>query len=201
MVAAQAVVKVMRLLQLTSGIMGGVEGEENRVISHDKAEFITDFVAREIPQQRRIIVWNHFRLEQDNLAVRLGAKGIPVFRIYGGQKQEERDTAVRTFTNTSGGPDHAVLLGQSRAGGIGLNLVSAALAIYASNNYSHVVRKQSEDRIHRLGQLRACTIMDVLATGPKGERTMDHQVLRALLHKEDLERWTTQQWKEALLAD
>jgi SNF2 family DNA or RNA helicase len=215
MVAAQAVVKVLRLLQLTSGIMGGVEGQDVEVISHEKRDFLVDFIKGELPNQGRIIVWNHFRLEQEHLAQRLRAEGITTYRIYGGQHPNEREEAIRKFSRVSPYPsngtqgaetsvgsdsNHAVLLGQSRAGGIGLNLVAAALAIYCSNSYSHVVRKQSEDRIHRLGQSRPCTIMDVLAVGPKGERTMDHQVLRALLHKEDLERWTTEQWKEALAA-
>ena len=81
-----------------------------------------------------------------------------------------------------------------------INLVTSALAIYISNGYSHVARLQSEDRIHRMGQRRPCSILDVLAVGPAGQKTWDHAVLKALTDKDDMEKWTTDLWKKALLA-
>ena len=42
---------------------------------------------------------------------------------------------------------------------------------------------------------------DVIATGPDGQRTIDHVILQALRKKEDLARWTTDVWRRALTDD
>ena len=197
--AAQAVVKIVRLTQLTSGIIGGIEGEENYIHSSEKTDFVIDLIKAEITQQPKIIVWSQFRLERADLYKRLREKGITSYQIYGGQKDTERHEAIRIFSDVNS-TEPAVLLAQPRAGGIGLNLVTSALAIYISNGYSHVARLQSEDRIHRMGQRRPCSILDVLAVGPAGQKTWDHAVLKALTDKDDMEKWTTDLWKKALLA-
>ena len=70
-------------------------------------------------------------------------------------------------------------VGQQHSGGIGLTYTAASYAIYFSNDYSLEARKQSEDRIHRIGQKHKCTYIDLVA-----EDTLDEKVLAALKQKE-----------------
>jgi SNF2 family DNA or RNA helicase len=199
-VARQAVVKVVRLAQITSGLLGGFEDDpEAKVIGTEKISFVHDLLNSLIEDEKRLIVWSRFRKEQRLLFEKLAQHGHTTYRIYGGQPQAERDLAIGQFSDHRN-TQTAILLGQPKAGGIALNLTTAATAIYISTDYSLLTRKQSEDRIHRMGQVRPVTIVDILATGPNGQKTIDHGILRALKEKEDIATWTTSKWREVLLA-
>lgn len=91
-----------------------------------------------------------------------------------------------------------MLLAQPHAGGHGLNLQVASEAIYLSNDWSWGVRAQSEDRAHRSGQTKNLLIMDVIATGPKGQPTIDSVILKALRDKQDLATFTCAMWRKEL---
>lgn len=45
---------------------------------------------------------------------------------------------------------------------------------------------------------RSSLYVDVLATGPTGQRTVDHTVVRALREKAELARWTSRAWRREL---
>jgi SNF2 family DNA or RNA helicase len=60
---------------------------------------------------------------------------------------------------------------------------------------------QSEDRVHRPGQTRNVLVLDMLATGPAGQKTIDHRVVKRLREKNDLANWTVQAWKRELLEE
>ena len=83
---------------------------------------------------------------------------------------------------------------------MGITLAGSSTVLYASNSPSLNVRMQSEDRTHRPGQIAACSYTDVVATGPDGQRTIDHLILRALRERRDLAEWTARAWIEALRA-
>mgnify|MGYP003144188393 FL=1 len=71
--------------------------------------------------------------------------------------------------------------------------------VYLNNAYSLNIRLQSEDRIHRPGQTGAAVnYFEIAAEGPKGQRTIDHIVLKALRHKRELAEWTASAWLDEL---
>ena len=236
--ASVAIVKILRLAQVTSGFIGGIEtstdnfeegmtiapdpfgprpefmklpqpqklplGEAKtpiREVGHEKQTWFENWLENRIEENYnfRAIGWSRFRAEQSRAAQEL-SKRYKVHRIYGGQPEKEREHAISEFTvATSGGP--MVLLGNPAAGGLGLNLVTSCHAVYLSNDFSRIKRAQSEDRIHRKGQLHAVTITDVLATGPQGQRTIDHQIHRALRNYEDVANYTMAKWRQVLLEE
>lgn len=75
--------------------------------------------------------------------------------------------------------------------GYGLNLQFCNCIIYYSNDWDFGTRQQSEDRVHRLGQKKEVTIIDICA-----ERTLDKQILRCLSKKEDLVDWFKKELSE-----
>ena len=66
-------------------------------------------------------------------------------------------------------------------GGYGLTLTSAKYVIYYSNNYNLEVRRQSEDRAHRIGQTKNVVYIDIMA-----ENTIDDKIVVALKNKIEL---------------
>jgi SNF2 family DNA or RNA helicase len=201
--AAQAGVRIMRLSQITSGFLGGFPvddpGQEAKVeeIGREKLDWLRGFVTEQLEADPslKIIVWCRFRPEIERVARDL-ADIIPTYRLYG-QSKGERVESISRFSKVNN-PEPALLAGQVRAGGFGLNLIAGAVSVYLSNDFSAMTRAQSEDRNHRPGQMRNVLYVDVMAVGPKGQRTVDHQVVKALREKNDLSNWTVSAWKRAL---
>jgi SNF2 family DNA or RNA helicase len=206
--AAQAGVRVMRLQQICSGFLGGFipdedkldEGPEAREIGREKLDFLINWVKERLEEKPgiKIICWCHFRAEIDRGALELSSL-LETHKLYG-QGRAERDAAVTRFSDVNN-PKPAILFGQVQAGGFGLNLVAADHVVYLSNTFSLMNRLQSEDRVHRPGQKNNVLYVDVLATGPKGQRTVDHAVFKSLGKKEDMASWTVSAWKRVLEED
>jgi len=121
-----------------------------------------------------------------------------VGEIRGGQKKEERAAALRLLDPRTAPDGPVIVCGTPASGSMGLNLASAHTVVYLSNDHSLKTRLQSEDRVHRPGQINHVSYYDVLATGPQGQQTIDHVIIKALRNKEALATWTTQAWVDAL---
>jgi hypothetical protein len=70
--------------------------------------------------------------------------------------------------------------------------------VYLSNDFNYRTRAQADGRIDRPGQTQPVQYVDVVATGPKGQRTVDHHILQALRRKEDIATWSALQWRQVL---
>ena len=187
-----AAVRLLRLSQLTSGHLGVTDESEKPLdLSSEKIDWLIEALLEgELANEKKIIIWCRWRRERE----RLNEKIEGAVQIYGGQSEKQRASSILCFQNYGA----RILLAQPHAGGFGLNLTQAHTAVYMSNDYSWAVRAQSEDRMHRTGQSNPCLYIDVVATGPDGERTVDHAILEALKAKEDLATWTCAKWKAAL---
>jgi hypothetical protein len=164
-------------------------------VSDEKLSWLADQILDgELSTDRALIVWCRWRRERERLHELLPT--IAVTQIYGGQSQKERDMHLTEFSAVS--PRKVVMLAQQHAGGFGLNLTRASTAVYLSNSFSHTDRIQSEDRCHRIGQHNPCLYLDVLAVGPRGQRTVDHCILDALRAKKGLAEMTCAGWRKAL---
>jgi SNF2 family DNA or RNA helicase len=209
--AAQAVVKALRLSQVTSGFIGGVQPAtldddtpeaETKEISREKLDLFLDWLDRQIEEDPnfKLLVWSRWRAEVERLYNGLNTWTIPLHigRIWGGQTQAERSYALQLLDprSTPNGP--VVVIGTPASGSMGLNLAGAHTVMYLSNDYSLKTRLQSEDRVHRPGQIYPVSYFDMVAVGPQGQKTIDHIILKALRKKEDLANYTTSAWIEGL---
>jgi hypothetical protein len=60
---------------------------------------------------------------------------------------------------------------------------------------------QANGRIHRPGQLQRPRRVDIIAVGPRGQRTVDHSVLATLRADQDMTDWTAAQWRAAVAVE
>lgn len=201
--APNGAVKMMRLAQITSGHLGGLT-EVFGDLQEDIAKVAEVGDAKQkaflewfetIPSDEQIIVWCRFRKELEWLQTAMGESGVSCGLIYGGQTDKQRDASKGDFQRGI----LRVLGCQLQAGGFGTNLQNARISVYMSNDYNYLTRDQSEERIHRRGQTREQFIIDVLAKGPNGQKTIDYEVIKALRHKEEVANWTSEAWIKALV--
>jgi SNF2 family DNA or RNA helicase len=210
--AAQAGTRVMRLSQITSGFLGGLidnPDDENKLpdqpmvalpaqeIGREKLDWLQGFIEDRLAEdpQRKIIAWCRFRPEIERMARELKDL-LPTYRLYG-QAKKERDEAKARFSKL-GNPIPALLAAQPQAGGYGLNLIAADINVFNSHDYSLMRYLQAKERSHGPGQLKNVLYVSVMAVGPKGQKTIDHTVVKALRGHQDLAQWTCAAWKRAL---
>lgn len=214
--AAQAGIRVMRLCQITAGFLGGflpLDGEEEALtpreveeasrakeIGREKLDSVRGWVTSMLEEHDRakIILWCRFRPELERMALDL-ADILPTFKVYGQQSKASREEAVDRFSKVRES-EAAALIGQVQAGGIGLNLIAAHLVGYPTNT-TLGYRLQSEDRVHRPGQTKNVLYQDFIATGPKGQRTVDHIMMASLRSNLDVATWTCSAWRKMLMEE
>ena len=223
-VVQHAPVKAMRLSQLTCGLLGGVQAvdpeewrlygvdelnqpvvaagaeKKTEVVGSEKLDFILGWLAEKFREDEnfRVLIWCRFRLELERLFTEVKKITKKVFTLQGGQDKRSREEAVH---EGMAGAGSCVILGNPHAGGFGLNLTTIQNVMYASCDYSLLSRQQSEDRCHRIGVVKNVFYVDLLATGPEGQQTLDHLVVKALRKKSDLLKWTSDQWQNGLLEE
>jgi SNF2 family DNA or RNA helicase len=219
--AAQAAVKVMRLAQITSGFVGGVEDAladlvENtdtealgalpeHTIGHEKVDVILDWLTTAFAEDPnlKVLIWTRFRHELAELvrAFHTTFPGVALGQIHGMQRPTDREAALRLLNRDTAPEGPAIVVGITQVGEMGLNLTAAHHVIYASNSFSLKTRLQSEDRVHRPGQTHAVNYYDVVAVGPNGQRTIDHVIQAVLRGKLDIATWTSSAWVTALKSE
>lgn len=217
-VAKQAIVKAMRLAQITSGFVGGVQqldfdGElldfadpadvpvpinPIRILSSEKIDGTLKWLS-EHPQPERLLIWSRFRVEIERMAARLGMESNrQIHLLYGEQSHADREAALHALNPGIPQDRPQGVVGNPLAGGAAVNLAGASLAITLSQDTKLRVYLQARGRVRRPGQTKPVAYADVVATGPKGQRTIDHHIAAALRGKNDIAMWTTATWRRIL---
>lgn len=177
--AFNKLVAITKLAQITSGYYIHPLSEEPVRIegNNPKLELLAERVAAIVESGEKVIVWARYRIEIEDIVKTLAKNGIACVEYHGGTKKGERVEAIEAFERG----DAQVFVGNQQAGGTGITLVAASHVIYFSNNFSLRDRLQSEDRAHRIGQLKTVTYLNIAAKG-----TVDEAVIRALTSKKDV---------------
>lgn len=195
--ATNAAVVTGRLSQITSGFLGGFKVLDGEITEEQQLQEIDDSKLKAFLEWRtnnpdiQVLTWCRWRAEMLRVKKELEKVGFTPGIIIGGQKDEERQDYVTGFQKKQ----LTDLVGNPGAGGFGLNLTNCSTAVYLSNSHSLIKRLQSEDRIHRNGQLLSVSYVDILATTPSGGKTIDHLIVKALHNKENMATWTVDKWK------
>jgi superfamily II DNA or RNA helicase len=175
-------VQYLRLAQVTSGYLKTSDGREVPIKGGEvKIDELMDII--EETNGAKIVVWSRFIHEIESVCARLEKAGVKHVKYYGGVKQDDRQIAIDSFQND---PETKVFVGNAQAGGIGINLTSASLVVYISNDFSLANRLQSEDRTHRVGQHNSVTYIDLTC-----EDTIDELVLKRLNDKREMAEFFT----------
>ena len=129
---------------------------------------------------QKVIIWATYihNINEINKALSEKYGNDAVVSMYGATSVDDRNLAVERFQNDS---KCRFFVANPVTGGYGLTLTSAKYVIYYSNNYNLEVRRQSEDRAHRIGQTKNVVYIDIMA-----ENTIDDKIVVALKNKIEL---------------
>jgi len=155
---ANKLVEILRLHQICNGFLKTDKGEIHTFKNNPKLKELLRILEE---ADGKSIIWATYVHNIESIKQTLGdlyGKD-SVVSIYGKDSVENRKLAVENFQHND---RCRFLVGNPSTGGYGLTLTAARNVIYFSNSYNLEVRKQSEDRAHRIGQKNKVNYIDLI---------------------------------------
>lgn len=166
--------QLMRLQQIVAGSLRSPSGEVQVLKNNRIGETLN--VLEEI--SGKAVIFAVFQTDIEQLVKKIAEVygDDSVASYYGKTPQRDRENILDNFQD----PDHPLrfFVSNPHTGGRGLTLTAASHMIFFSNSYDLELRIQAEDRIHRIGQDKSCTYIDLVC-----ENTVDEKILEALKKK------------------
>lgn len=219
-----AAVKVLRLAQICSGFIGGVSGLSDQAdssldldigdsdndlgsesatanrsgltakpvveLSHETLTGVLRWLRSRYEEDSnfKCVIWCRWRSEIERLQGELFKRTPRLGVVYGGHKSENFLHPSHPYD----GP--GIMVCQPQAAKYANNYSKARAAVYLSQGYEHVIREQSKERVRMQDGRKETLLLDVLVTGPNGEKTVVHDIITALRTAEDLGQRTVRDW-------
>lgn len=162
--AANAMVKLLRLQQITGGWVTLDEDGGMERVDFAKERLLAD-VVEDIAPEEPIVVFCRFRADMDTVHAVAASLGRESLELSG-----RRDDLAAW----QGGKSQ-ILAVQLQSGGVGIDLTRARYSIFYSKDFSLGNYQQALSRTHRPGQTRPVTHIHLVAKG-----TVDERLMRAL---------------------
>jgi SNF2 family DNA or RNA helicase len=115
-----------------------------------KLSRLLEIIIESAANGRKVVVFSYFRDVLGTIARVLGHTAFGP--ISGDVTPSARQVLVDRFSAVEG---HAVLLAQIQAGGVGLNIQKASVAVICEPQVKPTLEEQAIARLHRMGQVRA----------------------------------------------
>lgn len=160
-----------RLRQLSSGFY--YNEDTTMEVGESKLQILEDLLEGINGQ---VIVWTQFTEERNQLLKRLSDK-YSIACLTGKETTKEKEANIKAFQSGS----TQILVAHPKSAAHGLTFTNCSYAIYYSLSFSLEDFLQSQDRIHRIGQHKACTYYILQA-----EDTLDQKIYSVLAEKKDV---------------
>lgn len=165
--------KLTRLRQLAGAYVDVSQGTWELAEPSGKLDELDDVLEEAGDEQ--VVVFAEHRKLVELYAERLDKRGVTDYGMITGKvSEEERQQNVDNFQDGK----LRLMLVTLGAGGEGLTLTAASLAVFLQRSFSAVKDSQAEDRLHRVGQERNVEIVDLVA-----ENTVEERVFQVLDEK------------------
>ncbi|NHM31149.1 DEAD/DEAH box helicase [Neobacillus terrae] len=136
-----------------------------------KFEQLMEIVEESRISGRRVLIFSQFTKMLELIGRELTNKSMPFFYLDGQTPAEERVEICERFNNG----ERDMFLISLKAGGTGLNLMSADTVILYDTWWNPAVEEQAADRAHRMGQKNVVQVIKLVARGTIEEKMNDLQ--------------------------
>ena len=185
------------LVKLHQIVCGQIKYQDNNgkdryaSVENNRIQTLLDLVELE---DGKVVIWSNYKQSLRDIVFSLAKiyGQDSVIEYHGGVPQADREVAVKRFQDRN--DKGRFFVANPQSAGMGVTLTTSDLAIYYSNDYSLERRLQSEDRIHRIGQLRSARYIDLVS-----QNTVDTKILAALKEKRTFaDRVIVSNWRNIL---
>jgi SNF2 family DNA or RNA helicase len=186
-----AITKMLRLHQLVCGHIKDDTGAVHDVESNRLKAL--DSVLEET--SGRVVIWTSFTYDVEQIYKHISSKygKESVLTYYGATNQEERERVKLVFKRGREDEKIKYLIANDKTGGYGNNFTAINTSIYYSYDFDNNVHHQTQDRIHRIGQIEPVTYVYLIARG-----TIDEKIISVLKGKMKLaDLLTPSNWRSS----
>lgn len=134
-----------------------------------KLDLLMDLVTNSYETGHKVVIFSRFTKMLSIIEKKINSAHMNYYYLDG--KTKDRMSVVDEFENS----DSGIFLISLKAGGIGINLTSADVAIIYDPWWNPASEKQAEDRIYRIGQKRNVIIYRLIVQGTIEEKIQQLQ--------------------------
>lgn len=152
--------------RLKSGMTGNIH-TLNRLTSLSKVPKVCEVVDGILAEGKKVVIFNLYKQTIDNLAAHFGKK---CTIVDGRINARDKDKHIQRFLHD---PTCTVFLGNTKAAGIGINLVNSNDVFFTSFSFTSDQIEQSIKRLHRPGQRKKVNVYFTIAENTIDQRIFD----------------------------
>lgn len=176
-VAPIILTKILRLTQITSGFVKDTEGKI-QVFDDSKLRICSDLLDDLLEDGHKVVIFVRFIADIERIAGELVKKKVQYRILSGSVPPRLRDSIMAEFQTD---PKVRIFVAQIQTGSEGIELFAADAAIYYSMDNKLLHWLQSQDRLHRPGQVNNVTYYRLIVP-----RTVDELTYKALDDKKKI---------------
>jgi len=158
---------------------GAEEFGEHIVEASGKLTLVDRLLQKILPQNDQVLLFSCFTQTLNIIEDFLIMRGIKYFRLDGMTALSDRDDYMEEFTRE--GSEYQVFLISTRAGGLGVNLMSANHVILYDSDWNPQVDLQAMDRAHRIGQKKRTYVYRLITASTVEEKIVERQAIKLKL--------------------
>ena len=181
---------------------------DHHEVGREKLDVLLWFIERQLEADPNLhlVAWGRFRAEVLRAEAEVKRKflnkdGTLLFQtgvIIGGQKKDERLRALALLKPETSPEGPVFVCGIQGTGSFGLDFTAAHTCVTMSTGYSPGRSTQTLDRVYGPGMTHPVAYYNIIAVGPKGQHTIDRDILIALADGEDVATRTANAWVRSL---
>ena len=158
---------------------GADEYGEHVVEASGKLVLVDRLLKKTIAAGEQALLFSGFTTMLDILEDFCTMRGLDFCRLDGSTSLEDRELQISEFTRK--GSKKQVFLISTRAGGLGLNLMSANHVILYDSDWNPQVDLQAMDRAHRIGQTKKVYVYRLITKETVEEKMVERQAIKLKL--------------------
>jgi SWI/SNF-related matrix-associated actin-dependent regulator of chromatin subfamily A member 5 len=150
---------------------GADEYGEHLVENCGKLKFVDRLLSKIKEKREQVLIFSNFTSLLDIFEDYCIMRSHKACRIDGSTELEDRDVAIREFSKPDS--DVFIFMLSTRAGGLGLNLMSANHVILFDSDWNPQVDLQAMDRAHRIGQKKKVYVYRLITKSTVEEKILE----------------------------
>ena len=158
---------------------GAEEYGEHIIENSGKFKFLDRLLRKVKTQNEQVLLFSNFTSLLDIFEDFCILRGYKYCRLDGSTELEDRDRQMQEFTME--GSDIFIFLLSTRAGGLGINLMTANHVILYDSDWNPQVDMQAMDRAHRIGQKKKVYVYRLITKSTVEEKILERQAIRLKL--------------------
>jgi len=151
-----------------------------------KMRILDKLMKKCVREGNQVLIFSTFTSMLDILEDYCGMRKYDYCRLDGSTELDEREEQIEEFTKK--GSTKNVFLISTRAGGLGINLMTANIVVLYDSDWNPQIDLQAMDRAHRIGQKKPVSVFRFITQSSIEEKMIEKQALKLKLDSVIIQR-------------